>query len=135
MVSLCGAVYTLIFMVHEFFETDQPVQEKFLSGSVVIESIPKTDGNRFSATVSTEHERLAAFYTIQTEREKEALKDVEPGMSCHMTGDVLLPKHATIPNGFQYDQFLKSKGISAIFLPQSIKGCTKKTDLPIIFKR
>ncbi|QLI46279.1 DNA internalization-related competence protein ComEC/Rec2 [Bacillus pumilus] len=126
MISLCGAVYTLIFMVHEFFETDQPVQEKFLSGSVVIESIPKTDGNRFSATVSTEHERLAAFYTIKTEREKEALKDVEPGMSCHMTGDVRPPKHATIPNGFQYDQFLKSKGISAIFLPQSIKGCTKK---------
>nr|MDF9458596.1 hypothetical protein [Bacillus pumilus] len=61
MISLCGAVYTLIFMVHEFFETDQPVQEKFLSGSVVIESIPKTDGNRFSATVSTEHERLVRF--------------------------------------------------------------------------
>lgn len=125
MVSLCGAVYTLIFMVHEFFETDQPVQEKFFSGSVVIESIPKTDGNRFSATVSTNDERLAAFYNIQTEREKEALKDVEPGMSCHMTGEVRPPKHATISNGFHYDQFLKSKGIHAIYLPQSIKDCTK----------
>ncbi|WP_345742737.1 DNA internalization-related competence protein ComEC/Rec2 [Bacillus pumilus] len=124
MISLCGAVYTLIFMVHEFFETDQPVQEKFFSGSVVIETIPKIDGNRFSATVSTEDDRLAAFYTIQTEREKETLKDVEPGMSCHMTGDVRPPKQATIPNGFQYDQFLQSKGIRAIFLPQSIKGCT-----------
>ncbi|MFB8735224.1 hypothetical protein ACEQPO_19665 [Bacillus sp. SL00103] len=58
------------FMVHEFFETDQPVQEKFFSGSVVIESIPKIDGNLFSATVFTGDERLAAFYTIQTEREK-----------------------------------------------------------------
>nr|WP_235356859.1 DNA internalization-related competence protein ComEC/Rec2 [Bacillus safensis] len=126
MVSLCGAVYILIFMIHESLETDQPVLEKFLSGSVVIESIPKTDGNRFSATVSTDHEQLATFYTIQTEREKEALKEVEPGMSCHMTGDVRPAKHATIPNGFQYDQFLKSKGIDAIFLPQSIKNCTKK---------
>lgn len=91
----------------------------------MIETIPKIDGNRFSATVSTEDDRLAAFYTIQTEREKETLKDVEPGMSCHMTGDIRPPKHATIPNGFQYDQFLQSKGIRAIFLPQSIKGCTK----------
>lgn len=135
MASLCGAVYILIFMVHESLETELPVQEKFLSDSVVIESIPKTDGNRFSATVSTDHERLATFYTIQTEREKEALKEVEPGMSCHMTGDVRPAKHATIPNGFQYDQFLKTKGIDAIFLPQSIKNCTKKAVLPTIFKR
>lgn len=90
----------LIFMVHQFFETDHPIQEKVFSHSVVIETIPKIDGNRFSATVSSENGRLAAFYTIQTEREKEALKDVEPGMSCHMTGEVRLPKHATIPIGF-----------------------------------
>lgn len=101
----------------------------------MIESIPKIDGNRFSATVFTGDERLAAFYTFQTEREKEALKDVEPGMSCHMTGGVRPPKHATIPNGFHYDQFLKSKGIHATFLPQSIKDCTKMIVLPIIFKR
>ncbi|MED1748909.1 DNA internalization-related competence protein ComEC/Rec2 [Bacillus zhangzhouensis] len=126
MVSLCGTVYTLIFMVHQSLEADHVVKEKSFSGSVVIESIPTIDGNRFSATVSAEKDRLAAFYTIQTEHEKEALKDIEPGMSCLVAGDVRLPKHATIPNGFQYDQFLKTKGIDAIFLPQSIKNCSKK---------
>ncbi|MBD3860568.1 DNA internalization-related competence protein ComEC/Rec2 [Bacillus sp. 28A-2] len=126
MVSLCGTVYTLIFMVHQSLEADHVIKEKPFSGSVVIESIPKIDGNRFSATVSAEKDRLAAFYTIQTEHEKVALKDIEPGMSCHLAGDVRLPKHATVPNGFQYDQFLKTKGIDAIFLPQSIKNCTKK---------
>ncbi|MGX9291357.1 DNA internalization-related competence protein ComEC/Rec2 [Bacillus sp. A015] len=126
MVSLCGTVYTLIFMVHQSLETDHVVKEKSFSGSVVIESIPTIDGNRFSATVSEKNDRLAAFYTIQTEHEKEVLKDIEPGMSCHVTGDIRLPKHATIPNGFQYDQFLKTKGIDAIFLPQSIKSCSKK---------
>nr|WP_254505606.1 DNA internalization-related competence protein ComEC/Rec2 [Bacillus altitudinis] len=125
MVSLCGTIYMLIFMVHQSFETDHPMQEKAFSHSVVIETIPKIDGNRFSATVSSENRRLAAFYTIQTEREKEELKDVGPGMSCHMTGEMRLPKHATIPNGFQYDQFLKTKGIDAIFLTQSMKSCTK----------
>lgn len=47
------------------------MQEKAFSDSVVIETIPKIDGNRFSATVSSENRRLAAFYTIQTEREKK----------------------------------------------------------------
>ncbi|TYS36797.1 DNA internalization-related competence protein ComEC/Rec2 [Bacillus pumilus] len=126
MVSLCGTAYTLIFTIHTSFEVDQPAQERFLSGPVVIESIPKIDGNRLSATVSIDDERLAAFYTIQTEHEKELLKAVEPGMSCHVTGEVRPPKHATIPNGFPYDQFLKTKNINAIFLPQSIKSCTKK---------
>lgn len=124
-VSLCGTIYTLMFMVHQSLEANHTAQEKSFSGSVVIESIPKIDGNRFSATVSTEDERLAAFYTIQTEYEKDALNSVVPGMSCHMSGDVRLPKHATIPNGFQYDQFLKTKGIDAVFLPKSIKSCTK----------
>ncbi|KEP27029.1 DNA internalization-related competence protein ComEC/Rec2 [Bacillus zhangzhouensis] len=126
MVSLCGTIYTLIFMVHQSFEADHAVKETSFSGSVVVESIPKIDGNRFSATVSEKNDRLAAFYTIQTEQEKELLKDIEPGMSCHVIGDIRLPKHATIPNGFQYDQFLKTKGIDAIFLPQSIKSCSKK---------
>ncbi|MEI4789266.1 DNA internalization-related competence protein ComEC/Rec2 [Bacillus sp. FJAT-53060] len=126
MVSLCGTVYTLIFMVHQSFESGHVIKEKSLSDLVVIESIPNIDGNRFSATVSAGNDRLVAFYTIQTEYEKELLKGVEPGMSCHMTGDVRLPKRATIPNGFQYDQFLKTKGINAIFLPQSMKSCSKK---------
>ncbi len=126
MVSLCGTIYTLIFMVHQSFEADHTVKETSFSGSVVVESIPKIDGNRFSATVSEKNDRLAAFYTIQTEQEKELLKGIEPGMSCHVIGDIRLPKQATIPNGFQYDQFLKTKGIDAIFLPQSIKSCSKK---------
>lgn len=125
-VSLCGTVYTLIYMFHQSLEVDQTVQETLFSGAVVIESIPKIDGNRFSATVSAGNDRLVTFYTIQTEHEKEVLKDVEPGMRCQMTGDVRLPKRATIPNGFQYDQFLKTKGINAIFLPQSITSCSKK---------
>ncbi|OLP65517.1 hypothetical protein BACPU_16050 [Bacillus pumilus] len=124
-VSLCGTVYIFIYFFHQSFET-KPMQDTFFSGAVEIESIPKIDGNRFSATVSTGHDRLAAFYTIQTAHEKEALKAVTPGMSCQMTGDVRLPKRATIPNGFQYDQFLKTKGIGGIFLPKSITNCLNK---------
>ncbi|MHC4048237.1 hypothetical protein RAD10_42330, partial [Bradyrhizobium sp. 23AC] len=70
-----------MFMVHQSLEANHTAQEKSFSGSVVIESIPEIDGNRFSATVSTEDERLAAFYTIQTEYEKDALNSVVPGMS------------------------------------------------------
>ncbi|MFS0655240.1 DNA internalization-related competence protein ComEC/Rec2 [Bacillus sp. 179-C3.3 HS] len=125
-VSLCGSIYMCIFMIHQSLGASHSVKDTFLSGVVQIESIPKVDGNRFSATVSHEKVQLAAFYTIQTESEKEALLNVEPGMSCQMTGEIRLPKQATIPNGFQYKQFLKTKGIDAIFLLQSITSCVKQ---------
>ncbi|MFJ5964801.1 DNA internalization-related competence protein ComEC/Rec2 [Bacillus sp. NPDC093026] len=126
-VSLCGTVYILIYLFHQSLEPDYTAQETLFSGSVVIESIPKIDGNRFTAVVSAEpHDQLMTFYTIQTEHEKEVLNSVEPGMHCQMTGDIRLPKRSTIPNGFAYDQFLKTKGIAAIFLPQSIKNCLKE---------
>ncbi|MGE6629235.1 DNA internalization-related competence protein ComEC/Rec2 [Bacillus sp. NPDC077027] len=124
-VSICGVFYMFLYMMHQEKAINRVVKSDSFSASIVIEDIPKIDGNRFSAIISSEtYGRMMSFYTIQTKHEKTGLLNVQPGMRCEVTGERRVPKASTIPNGFQYREYLKTKDIDSLYMLQNIKNCS-----------
>ncbi|MBT2574355.1 DNA internalization-related competence protein ComEC/Rec2 [Bacillus sp. ISL-51] len=88
--------------------------------------IPKIDGDRLSAVIRTrDKEKWAASYKIQSLEEKRKIAQLEPGMSCTFTGSLEEPKHATVPGGFDYKEYLYRQHIHWLFSVSSIQNCTK----------
>ena len=78
-------------------------EETFFSGHIIDYSI---DGDSFSFTMKG-RENLKVFYTLKSEEEKEFFYNIIGyGSKVEVSGVLELPKENTIPNTFNYKEYL-----------------------------
>lgn len=94
------------------------------------EEIPLIDGNRMRGTIQdVSGEKLIFSYIIRSYEEKEVLMELIPGDTCRFQGELKEPKSPTMPNAFNYKQYLHDHHIHWQLQVRSIKHCRsdKKT--------
>jgi len=125
---VCFFSFLLFFSLYAV--TDSQNVSSYQQGTyqfkAVIDTIPKIDGDRMSMMVKTpDSETWAAAYRIQSADEKERLLYIEPGMSCELTGTLEEPRHATVPNTFDYNEYLYRQHIHWNYSVTSIQNCSE----------
>ncbi|MGM0874335.1 MAG: DNA internalization-related competence protein ComEC/Rec2 [Bacillota bacterium] len=96
----------------------------------IVSSIPTSDGNKFKGYIKNSHgEKLIFYYTIKSLEEKNALNKINPGNICSFNGELVMPKSPTMPNAFDYKQYLHDHHIHWQFQVEEIEVCKAgKTD-------
>ncbi len=96
--------------------------EYFTTGEIM--SIPEMDGNQLKGLMTNEtKEKLMFQYTIETIEQKEVVKKLKPGDLCTFKGELRTPKAATMPNAFNYKQYLYDQHIHWQFKIDKIEKC------------
>lgn len=80
------------------------------------------DGNKLALTVKTDkNEKLKATYYIETEKEKRELeKTIRYGITVRLNGNLEKPMHNTIPNAFDYKEYLYNNHIYYLLQVENI---------------
>lgn len=73
--------------------------------------------------INENKEKLTYLYTIETTEQKEALKKLRPGDQCVFNGELRTPKGPTMPNAFDYKQYLHDHHIHWQFIIEKIEKC------------
>jgi competence protein ComEC len=90
----------------------------------IYSSIPIIDGNQFRGYIETSQgEKLTIYYTINSLEEKQALNKINPGDICRFTGELEMPKSPTMPNAFDYKQYLHDQHIHWQYQIDDIEQC------------
>ncbi|TLS39340.1 DNA internalization-related competence protein ComEC/Rec2 [Pseudalkalibacillus caeni] len=117
-----------LVLVYLFFYTyfaliDQANHSIVLSGekafSGKIRTIPEIDGDRLSFVFQTSKEKMAFSYRIPDIISKEQLEDLKPGMVCRFQGTLQTPSEKSVPNLFDYREYLRDRKIHWILTPDS----------------
>jgi competence protein ComEC len=130
---LCLAT-TLLF-IGIFSLTERHNQSSLKEGDYttigLISSIPSIDGNQFKGYLENgSGEKLIFYYKIKSLAEKEALKRINPGTYCRFKGELVVPKSPTMPNAFDYKQYLYDHHIHWQYFAEEIGNCkSEKMDL------
>ncbi len=101
----------------ELSEGKYEVQSQLISAPVI-------DGNQMRGTVKNEQkEKLTYSYTIKTLEQKSVLMKLKPGDICFCDGELRKPKAPTMPNAFDYKQYLYDHHIHWQFKIENIEKC------------
>ncbi|WP_299087728.1 DNA internalization-related competence protein ComEC/Rec2 [uncultured Metabacillus sp.] len=122
------SLLTVLCFIFVFYFTEHHnktgLTEGRYSGEGIISSIPYSDGNQYRGYVKTRHgEKLVFTYTIQSFKEKQALNQINPGMICSFSGELKRPKLPTMPNAFNYHQYLHDHHIHWQYQVEEIGKC------------
>ncbi len=120
---------TFIFFTIHFTQTDNRNVSQFTEGRTVLRASfsepPEFDGNQMKGVIHAHGEKLSAVYFVQSEGELMNLsKQIEAGTSCTFNGHLTHPLKATVPNAFDYHDYLKNSRIHWVMTPDSIKDCS-----------
>lgn len=87
------------------------------------------DGNKLKLTLEGK-EKIIIYYYFKTKDEKEKYQNkIELGMALKINGNLELPKKNTIPNGFNYRNYLKYKHINYSMNATNIKIIENNTSI------
>nr|WP_245308179.1 DNA internalization-related competence protein ComEC/Rec2 [Halalkalibacter urbisdiaboli] len=123
--------YFVIGCLTEFYnQTSLNEGEQNIAGTIV--SIPKIDGDSFSAKFITrtgEYVQVHSF--IETQKDQELLRALEPGAFCNIKGSLQSPTPPTNFYQFDYERYLYEQKIHWILTPQtsSFPCVTHKTNV------
>lgn len=132
------SIATILLFIGIFSLTERHNQSSLNEGSYttigLISSIPSIDGNQFKGYLENgSGEKLIFHYKIKSLAEKEALKRINPGTYCRFKGELVVPKSPTMPNAFDYKQYLHDHHIHWQYFVEEIGNCqSKKMDLLLI---
>lgn len=120
---------TFMFFTIYYTQTDNRNVSQFTEGRTVLRAAflepPEFDGNQMKGVILAHGEKLSAVYYVQSERELMNLaKQIEAGTSCTFNGNLTHPLEATVPNAFDYHDYLRYSRIHWIMTPDSIKDCS-----------
>jgi competence protein ComEC len=116
-------LFSCIYTITEFYNKSS-LNEGAYTVKGIYSSIPTIDGNRFKGEIKNlSSEKITFYYTINSLKEKEALKKINPGTSCHFKGELIIPKSPTMPNAFNYKQYLHDHHIHWQYQVEEIKNC------------
>lgn len=106
-------LYTFIFTKIIKYESKINLNKKDLYGTILTYKI---DGNSFSFILKEKNEKIRCNYYIDSLDEKNYLiKNIRFGKKIELTGKLSVPNSNTIPNTFNYKQYLYNNGIYLIF--------------------
>ena len=109
---LFAIIYVFIFTVFIKYESKYVGSETKINGKIDEYSI---NGNKLQMEISGK-EKIIATYYINTEEEKEyLLKTIGIGKSIYLSGSLNNPINNTIPNNFNYKNYLYNKKIFYLF--------------------
>ena len=109
---LFAIIYVFVFIVFIKYESKYVGSETKISGKIDEYSI---NGNKLQMEISGK-EKIIATYYINTEEEKEyLLKTIGIGKSIYLSGSLNSPINNTIPNNFNYKNYLYNKKIFYLF--------------------
>ncbi|WP_338789039.1 DNA internalization-related competence protein ComEC/Rec2 [Metabacillus sp. FJAT-53654] len=119
---------TIIFFIFVYSLTEQlnksTLKEGLYTVNGIYSSIPIIDGNQFRGYIETsDGEKLPIYYTINSLEEKQALNKINPGTICRFTGELEMPKSPTMPNAFDYKQYLYDQHIHWQYEIDEIEHC------------
>lgn len=114
-IIISGFVFLLFFIRGDLVEKNNIT---VLSGNetnftVMLQQPIKIDGNLFSAYAKDKKsgEKLLLHYSISSLEEKERLGRLAPGFICAVSGELEKPRPASNENAFDYQEYLRHKGI------------------------
>lgn len=109
---LFAIIYVFVFTVFIKYESKYVGSETKINGKIDEYSI---NGNKLQMEISGK-EKIIATYYINTEEEKEyLLKTIGIGKSIYLSGSLNNPINNTIPNNFNYKNYLYNKKIFYLF--------------------
>ncbi|OAS85226.1 hypothetical protein A6K24_05715 [Metabacillus litoralis] len=119
---------TIIYFIFVYSLTEQlnksTLKEGLYTVNGIYSSIPIIDGNQFRGYIETsDGEKLPIYYTINSLEEKQALNKINPGTICRFTGELEMPKSPTMPNAFDYKQYLYDQHIHWQYEIDEIEQC------------
>ncbi|MBO1512245.1 ComEC/Rec2 family competence protein [Metabacillus bambusae] len=120
------ATILLFIFVYSFTEhlNKSALNQGLYTVNGIFSSIPIIDGNQFRGYIETSHgEKLTIFYIINSLEEKQALYKINPGTVCRFTGVLEMPKSPTMPNAFDYKQYLHDQHIHWQYQIDEIEQC------------
>ncbi|MBS2969765.1 DNA internalization-related competence protein ComEC/Rec2 [Metabacillus sp. KIGAM252] len=125
--SVLAAAAFFIFLFLSSFHTHHSqsrLNEGAFTGRGMLTMHPVTDGDRFSARLRLDsHETIAIRLFIPNEAVKQKLQTIKGGMSCKVKGTLEYPLNPTIPNGFNYKEYLEAQSIHWILTASSVSDC------------
>ncbi len=136
---LCRKVHPLItslclfFLVLSFFNTilqqrntttTLSPQSKHQLFQIIVDDVPKLDGNTFSGEGKIRNEKVVFKYLIPSEEKQHQLQQVKPGLMCEVQGELVSPKVNKNPNMFNYKQYLYEHNIHWVVEIQSFNECS-----------
>ncbi|WP_226667330.1 DNA internalization-related competence protein ComEC/Rec2 [Metabacillus litoralis] len=118
--------YVVVFYLTEM-ENKSSLQEGDYIAALEIITIPKIDGNFLTGKIKNEEgEKLVFSYILDSKKEKQLYANLKPGDSCIFKGELQSPKLPTLPNAFNYKQYLHDHHIHWKFSVKEIERCYAK---------
>ena len=125
-----GIVFILfiITIIGSYIYASLPLHSNYSLDNTYIEGILKEysiDGNKMSFTIKGKEDIKCTYY-IDTLEEKELLNKLDLGITLVLDGTLSIPSKNTIPNTFNYQNYLKSKKIKYIMNVNKLSIKNKK---------
>ncbi|MFC5612512.1 DNA internalization-related competence protein ComEC/Rec2 [Metabacillus niabensis] len=120
---LTKLIFMSTYLIVDYYNQTS-LKEGEYNGEVVFSSIPVINGDQFKGEiVNSFNEKLTFYYRIKSPEEKISLEKINPGMSCRFSGELEMPKLPTVPNAFNYKQYLYEHKIHWQYWVDEISQC------------
>lgn len=113
---------------------NNPEEETEFIGKV--STYPRSTSNRIEFTLKNEDVRILAVYFFHPHEEKYLVKTIQYGALCRIKGRIQIPERNRNPGEFDYQKYLRTKGITHQIIPQSLDDiqCTGKSLFHSLFQ-
>ena len=129
--SFISIVYSALFCFLIPTNSKYSERDKEITGQVIQYQI---DGNKAKITLKGK-EKIIAYYYFKTESEKKLFeKKIELGSILKLKGELKIAKKNTIPNGFNYNSYLKYHSINYYMSVNKIRIIKNNTSILYFLK-
>ena len=107
-ICIVSIIYSLLVTFCLPIKSKYTKEENEITGQVINYQI---DGDKLKITLKGK-EKIIANYYFKTEKEKQIYeKNIKLGTILKIDGELSIPKKNTVPNGFNYENYLKYHNI------------------------
>ncbi len=124
-VIICSYILSLMDYKSKYNINDNIIEGKLLEY--------KIDGDKFSFIING-REKVKCIYYIKTIEEKNYLSNLDLGIILKINGELSIPSNNTIPNTFNYKNYLKHKNIYYVMNVNNYKVINNNTNIFYILK-
>ena len=125
-ICIVSIIYSLIVIFYVPIQSKYSLKDKEILGQVIDYQF---DGNKIKITLKG-REKIIANYYFKTEKEKQKYeKKIKLGIILKINGELVVPKKNTIPNGFNYNTYLKYHNINYYMSATDIEIIENNTSL------
>lgn len=124
-------IYSLLLAFYLPINSKYSKDDNVITGKVIQYQI---DGNKLKITLKGK-EKILIYYYFKTEIEKNKCEqEFELGSTLKITGQLAIPKKNTIPNGFNYKNYLRYHNINYYMYATNIKIIKSNTSVLYFIK-